>query len=467
MTLRHALSSLLGSLVLLGSFLATPALAAGRIPYGGELRLAHTGPAEVTGDPTLVDTPVEATLFSLQSRAVCRLDASGMPQSAIAREVSRPSAQVVRIAMPSLSLATTLARSWSRIAGAEGASPYRALLFPVHGEARQLSPSGTALELPLSFPWPDLERSLCHPALALPLTTIAPSLGPYSATASKGLLEARIGYPEGRPYLDRLLLTATDERGLARLWNARQVHVQLGVLPETGTLAGPALHATYLAFSPRRVPADFRQAFDSAIDREDLTRLFVRAPAVPMPHLLPPALLSQAPRPRMGAPGSAGGRAVTLLYDVSSEDQRAVAERIQVKLHDRGYKVALDPQPRSVLRNRWAKGDFDLMLHSLLLPPIPGPALAVVLDAAGRKDLLGVELPLIGSVADATARDARARERALALAPTVPLLPLYAQALGVRVAPEVGGLMLDAQGLPVLDGAYLLPTDPGAAGARR
>ncbi len=41
MTLRHALASFL----LLG---ATPSLAAGRIPYGGELRVAHTAPAELS-----------------------------------------------------------------------------------------------------------------------------------------------------------------------------------------------------------------------------------------------------------------------------------------------------------------------------------------------------------------------------------------------------------------------------------
>jgi hypothetical protein len=461
MTLRHGLASLL----LLTS---TTGLAAGRIPYGGELRLAHTGSTEQAGDPAFSDSPVEATLFGLQSRPVCRLDASGAPRLAIARDVSRSMAQTVRITLPSLSVATTLARSWSRLAGSEAPSPYRALLFPIQGEARQLSPSGAALELSLSFPWPDMERAICHPALAPPLTTVAPSLGPFAATASKGLLEARIGYPEGRPYLDRVLLTATDERGLARMWTARQVHLELGVLPESGVLTGPALYATYLAFSPRRLPADFRQAFESAIDREDLTRLFVRAPAVPMPHLLPPALMPQASaRPRQSAPSAGGTRAVTLLYDMASQDQRAVAERIQVKLHERGYKVALEPLQRTVLRSRWAKGDFDLMLQSLLLPPIPGPALAVVLDAAGRKDLLGVELPLIGGVAEPTARDARARERALALAPTVPILPLFAQALGIRAAPELGGLVLDAQGLPVLDGVYLLPSEAGQAGAPR
>ncbi|MDY7230522.1 peptide ABC transporter substrate-binding protein [Hyalangium rubrum] len=461
MTLRPALATLL----LLG---AMPALAAGRVPYGGELRVAHTGTSGDLGDPTLADTPVDATLFGLLSRPVCRMDVSGAFQPAVAREVTRSTAQTVRLNLPSLVLANTLARAWTRLSNPKDASPYRALLFPVQAEGRQLSANGTALELPLSFPWPDLERSLCHPALALPLTTVAPSLGPFAATASKGVLEARLGYPEGRPYLDRLMLTPTDERGLSRLWSSRQVQLALGSLPEAGVLTGPALHATYLAFSPRRVPTDFRQAFESAIDREDLTRLFVRAPAVAMPHLLPPALLTQAPRPRPGAPGSGGMKTVTLLYDASLEDQRAVAERIQVKLHDRGYKVALEPLSRATLRARWAKGDFELMLHSLLLPPLPGPALAVVLDAAGRKDLLGVELPLIGSVADPAARDTKARERALAIAPSVPIIPLYAQGLGVRVAPEVGGLVMDAQGLPMLDGAYLLPAEQSpAAGTRR
>jgi peptide/nickel transport system substrate-binding protein len=460
MTLRLALTGLL----LLG---ATSSLAAGRVPYGGELRLAYTGTSVDLGDPTLADTPVEATLFGFLSRPVCRLDAGGAVQPAISREVSRPTAQSVRLTLPSLVLASTLARAWMRLSDPKETSPYRALLFPVRTEARQLSANGSVLELPLSFPWPDLERSLCHPALALPLTTVAPSLGPFSATANKGLLDARIGYPEGRPYLDRLMLTPTDERGLARLWAAKQVHLQLGVRPEPGVLQGVALHATYLAFSPRRVPADFQQAFESAIDRGDLTRLFVRAPAVAMPHLLPPALLPQAPRPRPGAPASGGTKAVTLLYDAGIEDQRSVAERIQVKLHERGYKVALEPLPRSTLRARWAKGDYELMLHSLLLPPLPGPALAVVLDAAGRKDLLGVELPLIGSIADPAMRDARARERALALATSVPIIPLYAQGLGVRVAPEVGGLVMDAQGLPVLDGAYLMTAEPPPAGVRR
>ncbi|XXF80240.1 peptide ABC transporter substrate-binding protein [Myxococcaceae bacterium GXIMD 01537] len=456
MTPRLALAGLL----LAGS----PALAAGRIPYGGELRLASPGPA-APGEPSLSDTPTEATLLGLLTRAACRLDAQGAAKPALARELARPLPQVVRLTLPSPALASALARAWTRLTGPEAPSPYRALLYPVRGEARQLSPSGATLELPLSFPWPDLERALCHPALAPPVS--GAHLGPF-ATTGPGVLDAQLLYPEGRPYVDRLLTTVTDDRGLTRLWTGRQVQLELGTLPEAGAVAAPALHATYLAYSPRRVPSDFRQAFESAVDRDDLTRLFVRPPAVSMPHLLPPALLAQPPRPRPGAPAAGAQRTVTLLYDAGLEDQRAVAERIQVRMHERGYTVALEPRPRAELRARWAKGDFELMLHALLLPPVPGPALAVVLDAAGRKDLLGVELPLIGAQQDAAARDTRARERALALGPSVPLVPLYAQGLGMRAAPEVGGLTMDAQGLPVLDGAFLLPEDTGGpAGARR
>jgi hypothetical protein len=457
MTLRHALASLL----LLG---AAPSLAAGRVPYGGELRVAHTGPAE-PGEPALADTPTEATLLGLISRPVCRLAADGHLSPALARELTRPFPQVVRLTLPSPAQATALTRAWTRLAGTEAPSPYRALLFPLRAEGRQLSATGDSLELALAFPWPDMERALCHPALAPPRSAPA-ALGPFSASGPT-TVDARLAWNEGRPYLDRLRLTATDERGLSRLWSTQEAQVALGVLPDVGVPSGAALYATYLAWTPRRVPPDFRQAVESALDREDLTRLFVRGPAVPMPHLLPPALLPQPQGPRTAPPPPQAARKVTLLYDTGNEDQRAVAERLQVKLHDRGYAVALEPLPRAELRARWARGDYELMLHSLLLPPVPGPALAVVLDAAGRKDLLGVELPRIGALADPAARDAKARERAQALAPSVPMLPLYAQGLALRTAPEVGGLAFDGQGLPMLDGVWLQPTLTGVPGARR
>lgn len=453
---------LLPVLLLLG---ATSTLAAGRVPYGGELRVAHLGPSDPI-EPTLADSPTEATLLGLLSRSVCHLTPEGHPTPTLAHALLRPTPQVVLLKLPSPAQAQALVKAWARLTSTEAPSPYRALLYPLRAEGRQLSAQEDTLELVLAFPWPDLERALCHPALALPRTGPA-SLGPFSTTSPRQL-EARLAWPEGRPYLDKLRLLPTDERGLSRLWSTHEAQVVLGAQPDANTLAGPELYATYLAWSPRAVPPDFRQAVESALDREDLTRLFVRGPAVPMPHLLPPALLPQAPEPHTPpAPAPQPGRKVTLLYDAGSEDQRAVAERLQVKLNDRGYTVALTPLGRAELRARWARGDYELLLHSLLLPPIPGVALGVVLDAAGRRDLLGVELPRIGALPDAAARDTRARERALALAPSLPLLPLYAQGLALRMAPEVGGLAFDAQGLPQLEATWLQPVSPGSSGARR
>lgn len=441
---------------------AAAALAAGRTPYGGELRLAHLGPAEPgePGEPTQQDSPLEATLLGLRSPPVCRLDAAARPVPALARELSRPLPQVVHLTLASPEHAAALARAWARLAGAEAPSPYRALLYPLRAEGRQLAASGNTLELPLAFPWPDMERSLCHPALAPP----PGRAGPF-APAGPGTLEAQPTWPAGRPYLERLLPTATDERGLSRLWAARQAQVVLGVLPEAGTLSGPALYATYLSWVPRRLPADFRQAVESAVDREDLTRLFVRGPAVAMPHLLPPALLEHPARPQPAPPAPRQGLRVELLYEAGNEDQRAVAERLQVRLHERGYALALQALPRAALRERLARREYEVALQSLLLPPVPGPALAVVLEAAGRRDMLGVELSRIGAVAQEQARQARVRERALALEPTLPLLPLFAQGLAVRAAPEVGGLGFDLQGLLVLESAWLQP--PGAMGDSR
>ena len=336
--------TLLTGLVLLT---ASGAGAAGRTPYGGELRVAHTGPAVLT-EPALADTPLEATLLGLRTQPVCRLTPEGRVGAALAHEPTRPSPQVVRLALPAPAQAQSLVRAWSRLTGTETPSPYRALLFPLVGEGRQLTATGDTLELPLAFPWPDLERALCHPVLAPPSTTPA-AWGPFSASSAQ-VLEARLGWPPGRPYVDRLRLQATDERGLARLWSTQGTQVALGVSPEPGSGAGAALYATYLAWSPRKVPADFRQAVESALDREELTRLFVRGPAEPLSQLLPAVLMPQAPGPRVPAPAPRPGLKVTLLYDTDNEDQRAVAERLQVKLHDRGYTVALTPLDREIGR---------------------------------------------------------------------------------------------------------------------
>ena len=146
-----------------------------------------------------------------------------------------------------------------------------------------------------------------------------------------------------------------------------------------------------------------------------------------------------------------------LLYDESLPQQRLIAQRLQLKLHDLKYAIALRPLTRSALRAAWAAGQFDLMLQSVLLPPAAGPALAVALEIAGRHDLLAVELPPIGALPDEAARERAALERARALLPSLDLIPLYAQGLSAATSERVASLVLDGHGLPALDDAFLLP----------
>jgi MarR-like DNA-binding transcriptional regulator SgrR of sgrS sRNA len=232
---------------------------------------------------------------------------------------------------------------------------------------------------------------------------------------------------------------------------------------ETGpSPSAPALFATYLVYRPAHAGAELRTVLEQAIDPQDLVQHFVTAPAVPMTQLLPPALLGgPAPAtPPTGPAPRAPGRELTLLYDSALDEHRAVGERIQVRLHDRGYRVALKAVSRAELRARWASGDFDLLLQSLLMPPVPSAALALVIELGGRHDLLAVELGALGAQADAGARDARARERAAALRPALSLLPLYARAPQLAASGAVQSLRPDGFGLPMLDQVFLSQEGP-------
>jgi hypothetical protein len=450
--------------------LAAPTLAsaASRPRYGGLLRVASATAPQST-DPLLADSPAEAALLGLTTRGVCRLDRSGRVVPELALSVERPAPAQVRVTLlPALRTAggealaaQEVAQSWSRLNQPGAPSPYRALLYPLKGEGRSLAASVTsqyALDLPLAFPWPDLEKSLCHPALA-PFAGGSPKLssgiGPFLATRVSGPFTFNVNAPEGRPYVDRLTLAATDERGATRAFaELHQADVALGTT--AGAPAGPLLYATYLVFRSDRTPATFRQSVESAIDRADLTRFFVRGPGAPLFQLLPPALMPNDPVVPPARPATAP-QELTLLYDAALLDQKWVAERIQVRLHDLGYRIQLRALPRASLRAAWAIGDFDAMLHAVLLPPVPASALAVVLEVAGRHDALASELPPLGAIADAGLRDAKVRERATALAPTLPLIPLYVQGVSVQISPRAEGLSADGFGLPTLDDVFLVP----------
>jgi hypothetical protein len=449
------------------ALLPAPAPAAGRARYGGTLRVA--APPTSEADPALADVPEAAALSTLLAPPICRVDPARGVVPTLA-DLARTGAGRLTITVRpgqrrtprgALGAADLVAR-WNALTQASTLSPYRALLYPLRGEGR-LSPqaaSGQTLEVGIQVPWPDLEKGLCHPALGL-----TAAAGPYVPGASRGTLDANPGFPEGRPFPDhlQLQLLGADERRGARLLALGQVDLLLGAAEDADAPAppppGPALFATYLLYRPARVGAGFRAVAEAALDPDDLVQNFVPAPAVPMRHLLPPLLMGAVPPPPpapAAAPPARGPlQELLLLHDAASDEQRAVAERIQVRLHDRGYRLALKGLPRGELRARWARGDYDLLLDSLLMPPSPGPALTLALEVGGRHDLLAVEMTAIGSVADTAARDQRARERAAALRATLPMIPLYARGVKVRATAKVSGLRMDAFGLPRLDEVFL------------
>jgi len=440
-------------LLLVSAAAPGPADAAARARDGGTLRVAVL--PEVRAD-RWGETPEGAVARGLLAAPLCRLDAAGRLEPLLASfqrtadgltVVPRPGA---RFPSGAALGAAELARAWSRAlerspVARAALAPVRDLAATLDAQARTRAP---ALTLPLAHPWPDLEVALCHPALApVPGDGAADGIGPYLPDgADHG--RASPGFPEGRPHPDALVLTTLSRRAAERALESRTAQLLLG---EGGDPSAPALFATYLVSRPgaKAVVA----LLEPRLDRAALVRSFVGGPAAPMPGLLPPAL-GGPDRPAASATPGRGAGAALLLYVADRPAQRAVAERLQILLRDAGAQLTLGPRSAEALDRDWRAGQGELALRSVLLPPLPAPALAVVLELAGDAALSRRELAALGAVSDAPARSARARERALQLAGVLPVLPLYVEGLRARLDPALVDTRRDGLGLWVLDDAW-------------
>jgi MarR-like DNA-binding transcriptional regulator SgrR of sgrS sRNA len=442
--------------ILLVLLATTASLAAGRARYGGTLQVVVAGKM-TEADPLYADAPLEAALISLVASPMCRLDAHQRIEAALAQDFTGGFTSIeIRLSpatrgdgkpLTAQDAAAALRRALTE------PTPYRGLLLPLE-TTNSVGAIGTdRVAFKLAFPWPDLGAALCHPSLALSQSPRTDGAGPFAAQSGQGSYLPQSAYPRGRPYVDALRLSSSDARGAARQVAQRKAHLALGIAPADAP-PPPALSATYLLFSPEKAGAAVRGALEKAVDRDDLTRFFaVRAPTVPMNGLLPPLLQPDAKLPPPAAVASAQ-KPLTLKWDQSIEDHRAVAERLQVKLQDLGYRVALEPVSRRALREAWAKGDYSLMLQQVLLPPVPAPALAVVATLA-RAPNAAARLKPLGALADARERADKARALASELATELHLLPLYAQGLALQPAAGLQQLSLDGFGLPRLDDVFL------------
>ena len=435
--------------------LAAPrdAPAAARARDGGTLRLVVL--PEVRAD-RWGDTPEGAVVRGLVAAPLCRVEAGGRVQPVLA-SVQRSAEGVSVVPRAGARFASgaplgpaELARAWAR--ALERSPAARAALAPVREVTATLEQQsrgrGGALLLPLAHPWPDLEVSLCHPALA-PVLGEGPAdgIGPYAPEgAERG--RAVPAFPEGRPHPDGFQLSALARRAAQRALETRAAQ---GLLGDGGDAAAPALFATYLVSRPTARPLVALLA--SRLDRAALVRSFVGGPATAMAGLLPPALGGPERSAASGAPGRGSGSAV-LLLGAERPAQRAVAERLQILLRDAGVQLTLAPRSPDTLDRDWRAGQGDLALRSVLLPPAPAAALAVVLELAGDPGVSRSELAALGALADERERAARTRERALQLGAALPVLPLYVEGLRARLDPALVDVRRDGFGLLMLDDAW-------------
>jgi len=442
---------------------ATAAGGAVRARLGGTLAIGLLGLSPPSAG-ALADAPEAASARALVALPLCRLEPLPVPVLAAASRRHGAGPEEVAVSpLPDARFpdgtplgAGDIAQSWRRL-GAAGGGAYLGLLAPVASLDGVLEAAGRrpeeALVLPLAYPWPDLDASLCHPALT-PSRGPEAGLGLYARDAG-GRLSGWTGLPRGAPFPQALSLTPVLARTASRLLRTGEVRAVLG--EPGGTEPGPLLFATYLAYHPGRLPPGALATLGS-LDVAELLRTFVPGPAVPMPGLLPPSLTEPPLPPRAApprAPPTPAPALLTLGYDAALAEHGAVAERLQVKLHDAGYRVRLQGLDRAGLARARAEGSLDAALVSVLLPPLPAPALAVVLALAEQPQLLAQELPPLGALADPDARRARVRERLAELQGALPLVPLYARGLRVRLGPTLVDARRDAFGLLVLDDAWL------------
>jgi hypothetical protein len=426
-------------------------MAAARARDGGTLKIAVL--PEVRAD-RWGETPEGAVLRSLVTAPLCRVDASGRVQPVLA-SVQRTAEGAVIVPRAGARFpsgaplgAGELALAWTRALDRSPAA--RAALAPVRDVTAVLAQPGrsTSLLLPLAHPWPDLEASLCHPALA-PVAGESGNDG-IGAYAPDGTDRGRAvpGFPEGRPHPDGFVVTALARRAAQRALETRASQVLLG---DGGDPSATALLATYLVSRPSARPQV--ALLEPRLDRAALVRSFIGGPALAMPGLLPPSLGGPDRAPASGSPARGSGTAL-LLYAADRPTQGAVAQRLQILLRDGGVQLTLAPRSPEALDRDWRAGQGDLALRSVLLPPAPAAALAVVLELAGDPAASRRELSALGALPEAGERAARTRERALQLAGTLNVLPLYVEGLRGRLDPALVDVRRDGFGLWMLDDAW-------------
>jgi MarR-like DNA-binding transcriptional regulator SgrR of sgrS sRNA len=477
--LSALLFALVGAFVF--AFVLTPdAEAASRPRYGGEMRVlvpqALLDPERI--DPAMMRSPLDLFL----TRSVCEplLAPSPTPNGVQSRLLQVPEldgrSRLVELKLkPGLRFASgaplrarDVVQSLQRLG--DLASPFRALLLPLNNGAGLVARSETEIAASFDFPYPDWSLGLTHPSSCAnvgshgktgPGGTTGPFMleGKLAAPASR--LAANAESEVGRPFADKLSVRTASRADAARALRdnpSKKLGADVAMLKP---VEGPMAVAGYWLANPKRPGlAPLPGLLAATLDRAELVRNYLPGPAVPLYGLLAPSVEARpvsAPTLQQASPlpERVNGE---LLVEAGEDDQRVVAERLQVKLHDFGAEFRVVPLARAELYARVARGDFDAALVSLPALPEAGLNLAQVLLMAGQPELARSELQSLGAIPDAATRRDRASARAKLLLPQLPLVPLYAQGLSAVARPAVNGLSFEPSGALDLGDLWLADT---------
>lgn len=422
--------------------------AADRPAYGGELRVALPLPPRVS-DPALAREVQDAVLARALHATPLTAGAPGQARPALLAAVPEPQEggrafqltlrEGLRFSDGTPLGARDLAASLARLLRPEAGSPHAWLAVAIQGadevlEGRAAAPAGLKvlsdheLLVTLSFPFPGWVEALA----ALPAAVVSPSgagAGPFRREGDR--LVANEHHWRGRPFADALVLSAPDPRAVARGVEAGALDLSIRPEAAAGGEPAPPRAVVHAAVNGRRLGAGagaVRHVL-AGVDRQDLVRRFVRAPAQPLAGLLPPDLLAAEPpaAPRAGGPAPAR---VTVLAPGWLADLRAVGERLQVRLFDAGLHPALEALDQQRYAARLAAGDYDVAL--VAVPILTGEgalAAAQVAQAVGGPRAARRALQALAQAGPAAAPAAAEAVRA-----ELDLWPLYAASGRVRAA---------------------------------
>ncbi|MBI5070999.1 MAG: ABC transporter substrate-binding protein [Deltaproteobacteria bacterium] len=359
--------------------------------------------------------------------------------------------------------------SLSRLLRPETRSPHGWIAAPIEGAeevraGRARVPSGLSapspleLEIRLTEPAPAFLRGLAAPPAAVVHAGSLAGAGPYrpAARAADALrLAAFPGHFRGRPWCEALALAwpepAAAARRLAR--GEAEVAVRPEAFPGHAPRELPLATAVVVQVRAQRLGTSaepVRRAL-LALDRAELARL-LRGPARPLASLDPSAPAAPAP----AAPPT--GPLPPRLGLLAPASLRALADRIQVKLFDRGVRVAVEAVPDAAFAARLEAGLHELALVPAALasddPALALAQLATALGGPARGDQVLRDAARLGPAAAAAAAEAE-----------LGAVPLALAWLRISAAPGLQGLAPAPDGTFDPGGLWLLPAaSEGRAG---